>query len=66
MKRFFVSIVIVLALTVSFIIIFQCKKASEAKKTKYPKINCGEFSKDFSDRMDIWENDAVTEYKVNI
>lgn len=52
-------------LAVSFAIIYACAKASLAKKEKYPKVDCDDFTKDYGSRLDIWENDAVVEHKVN-
>jgi len=60
-----VSIIILILLGISFAIIFACAKASLAKKEKYPKVNCMDFTEEYGERMDLWENDAVLEYKVN-
>ena len=65
-KRVIVSIVILILLSCSFAIIFVCAKASLAKKNKYPKVVCNDFAHDYGDRHDIWENDAVVEYKLNL
>jgi hypothetical protein len=53
-------------LSCSFAIIFVCAKASLAKKNKYPKVACSDFTHDYGERHDIWENDAVVEYKLNL
>jgi hypothetical protein len=42
-KKFIVAIIILGLLAASFAVIFVCKKASLAKKDKYPKVNCQEF-----------------------
>ncbi len=36
-----------------------------AKKLKYPKVNCEDFVTDYGTRADLWENDAVIEFKLN-
>jgi hypothetical protein len=60
-----VAIIILISLTISFSIIFTCSKASLAKKEKYPKINCNEVEINYGSRLDLWERDAVIEYKQN-
>lgn len=52
-------------LCISFSVIFVCAKASMAKKAKYPKVNCDDFASEYGDRIDLWENDAVIEFKIN-
>ena len=59
------AIIIIISLTISFSIIFTCSKASLAKKEKYPKINCALVAKDYGSRHDLWEKDAVIEFKQN-
>ena len=39
-KKFIVAVIILGLLAISFAIIFVAKKASLAKKDKYPKVNC--------------------------
>lgn len=52
-------------LCISFSVIFVCAKASMAKKLKYPKVNCEEFASEYVDRLDYWEHDAISEFKIN-
>jgi len=59
------AIIILIALAVSFSIIFAASKASLAKKEKYPKINCSEIINNYGTRHDLWEKDAVIEFKQN-
>ena len=59
------AIIILIALAVSFSIIFAASKASLAKKEKYPKINCAEIINNYGTRHDLWEKDAVIEFKQN-
>ena len=64
-KRIIMAIIILIALAVSFSIIFAASKASLAKKEKYPKINCQEIINNYGTRHDLWEKDAVIEFKQN-
>lgn len=64
-KRIIIAIIICLSLAVSFSIIFTCSKASLAKKEKYPKVNCHEIANNYGSRLDLWQKDAVIEYKQN-
>lgn len=64
-RRVIVGITILFMLCISFSVIFVCAKASMAKKLKYPKVNCEEFASEYVDRLDYWEHDAISEFKIN-
>lgn len=64
-KRFMMAVIVLIALALSFSIIFAASKASLAKKEKYPKVNCMEIAKNYEGRHDLWEMDAVIEFKQN-
>ena len=64
-RRVIVGIAILFMLCISFSVIFVCAKASMAKKAKYPKVNCEDFASEYVDRLDLWEHDAISEFKIN-
>ena len=53
-KKIVATIVIVMALAVSFAIIFFCQKASLARINKYPNVSCHEFEKEYENRTVVW------------
>jgi hypothetical protein len=52
-------------LTISAVIIFVCTLQSNAKKFRYPKVNCEVFEEQYQGKEADWENDAKSEYAVN-
>ena len=63
------SILIVIMLGISFAIIYKAQKESLALKFKYPKINCKEFSKDYSGKRYVlkkkpFKNSCKTRIKI--
>ena len=59
------AVIILGLLAASFAIIFVCKKASLAKKDKYPKVNCQEFVENYGINKAQWQDDAINEFKTN-
>ena len=53
-KKFVVTIIILGLLVASFAVIFVCKKSSNAKKDKYPKVNCQEFVANYGINRAQW------------
>jgi hypothetical protein len=64
-KRCIVYFVILIMLTISAVIIFVCTLSSNAKKFRYPKVDCEVMAEQYSDKGDLWMNDAINEFSVN-
>jgi hypothetical protein len=54
-------------LTISAIIIFVCTLSANAKKFRYPKVNCENIAAEYgNDPSSLeWNSDAITEYANN-
>lgn len=52
-------------LCMSAAVIFTCTLKANAKKFKYPKINCEKVAEGYAGKMDFWEQDSGNEYIIN-